>query len=180
MTDSPGLPATTSSRRAYFPELLHCVRLMQSGDLSAGTHSLRTVNAAWPAPTVRVIGQVHSLIYVDDQYLWSSEIVGCFAKALTADLDLHLIAIIPHHPDQDGRLSLPLNLVGRQQALADFYVAGGERVAGYGVENQAGTPVYVHVKVCVVDDVWASVGSDNVNRRSWTHDSETVLRRSGR
>jgi phosphatidylserine/phosphatidylglycerophosphate/cardiolipin synthase-like enzyme len=35
-----------------------------------------------------------------------------------------------------------------------------------------GTPVYVHAKVCVVDDVWASVGSDNFNRRSWTHDSE--------
>ena len=42
----------------------------------------------------------------------------------------------------------------------------------YGVENHAGTPVYVHAKVCVVDDVWAAVGSDNVNRRSWTHDSE--------
>jgi len=30
----------------------------------------------------------------------------------------------------------------------------------------------VHAKVCVVDDVWAAVGSDNFNRRSWTHDSE--------
>ncbi|WP_338674757.1 hypothetical protein V1460_18515 [Streptomyces sp. SCSIO 30461] len=38
--------------------------------------------------------------------------------------------------------------------------------------NHAGTPVYVHVKVCVIDDVWAAVGSDNVNLRSWTHDSE--------
>ena len=42
----------------------------------------------------------------------------------------------------------------------------------FDVENHAGTPVYVHAKVCVVDDVWVSVGSDNFNRRSWTHDSE--------
>ena len=46
------------------------------------------------------------------------------------------------------------------------------RVAFYGVENAAGTPVYVHAKVCIVDDEWATVGSDNFNRRSWTHDSE--------
>jgi phosphatidylserine/phosphatidylglycerophosphate/cardiolipin synthase-like enzyme len=30
----------------------------------------------------------------------------------------------------------------------------------------------VHAKVCVVDDIWASIGSDNINLRSWTHDSE--------
>ena len=31
---------------------------------------------------------------------------------------------------------------------------------------------YVHAKVCVIDDLWATTGSDNFNRRSWTHDSE--------
>ena len=50
--------------------------------------------------------------------------------------------------------------------------AGRDRVHVFDVENHAGTPVYVHAKVCVVDDIWASVGSDNFNRRSWTHDSE--------
>ena len=33
------------------------------------------------------------------------------------------------------------------------------RVAAYGIENHAGTPVYVHAKVCVIDDTWASTGS---------------------
>ena len=30
----------------------------------------------------------------------------------------------------------------------------------------------MHAKVCIVDDTWMAVGSDNLNRRSWTHDSE--------
>ena len=32
--------------------------------------------------------------------------------------------------------------------------------------------MYVHAKICVMDDCWATIGSDNFNRRSWTHDSE--------
>jgi phosphatidylserine/phosphatidylglycerophosphate/cardiolipin synthase-like enzyme len=52
------------------------------------------------------------------------------------------------------------------------YEAGGDRVQIFDVENHQGWPVYVHAKVCVVDDVWAAVGSANLNVRSWTHDSE--------
>ncbi|MDQ6850752.1 MAG: phospholipase D-like domain-containing protein [Actinomycetota bacterium] len=120
----------------------------------------------------KVIGNARSIIYVEDQYFWATSIVRCFAEALSANPELRLIAVIPHHPDQDGRFSLPPNLVGRQQAMELVRAAGGDRVAFYGPENHVGTPVYVHAKVCVVDDVWASIGSDNVNRRSWTHDSE--------
>src|SRR5207302_396991 len=53
-----------------------------------------------------------------------------------------------------------------------FAPRGGDRVAVFGLENRAGTPVYVHAKVCIVDDTWLAVGSDNINLRSWTHDSE--------
>jgi phosphatidylserine/phosphatidylglycerophosphate/cardiolipin synthase-like enzyme len=120
----------------------------------------------------KVIGNARSLIYIEDQYFWGGAIARCFADALAENPQLRLIAVIPRYPDQDGRMSLPPNLVGRLQALAEVRAAGGDRVAIYGIENHAGTPVYVHAKICVVDDVWASVGSDNVNRRSWTHDSE--------
>ncbi|MGI8677262.1 MAG: phospholipase D family protein [Jatrophihabitans sp.] len=120
----------------------------------------------------KVVGRAQSLIYLEDQYLWSGEVVHAFATALRERRELRLMAVIPLYPDQDGPLSLPPNLVGRQQALDELHVAAPGRVAVYGIENRAGTPVYVHAKACIVDDVWASVGSDNINRRSWSHDSE--------
>ena len=120
----------------------------------------------------KVIARAHRLIYLEDQYLWATDVVRCFAAALRGNPDLHLIAVIPLHPDQDGRLSGPPNLIGRRQALALLHAAGNGRVGVFGIENRAGTPIYVHAKACVVDDLWASVGSDNLNLRSWTHDSE--------
>ena len=58
--------------------------------------------------------------------------------------------------------------------LATWSVPGGRAVAVYDLENERGTPVYVHAKAVIVDDVWAMVGSANLNRRSWTHDSEVA------
>jgi phosphatidylserine/phosphatidylglycerophosphate/cardiolipin synthase-like enzyme len=120
----------------------------------------------------KVLSHARRLIYVEDQYLWSEEVARCFVDALRASPQLRMIVVIPHYPDVDGGVSLPPNEVGRRLAIEPILAAGGERVAVYGPENRAGTPVYVHAKVCVVDDLWCSVGSDNVNLRSWTHDSE--------
>ncbi|MFE6618120.1 phospholipase D family protein [Streptomyces sp. NPDC057740] len=120
----------------------------------------------------KALRRARALIYLEDQYLWSPHVIESFAEALAAHPGLRLIAVIPSVPEQDGRLTLPMNLIGRITALDRLRRAGGGRVAVYGLENHAGTPVYVHAKVCVIDDVWASVGSDNINLRSWTHDSE--------
>ncbi|GAA0809750.1 phospholipase D family protein [Spirilliplanes yamanashiensis] len=120
----------------------------------------------------KAVQRARRLIYLEDQYLWSKEVAQLFADALRDNPGLHLVAVVPRHPDVDGRFALPPNKVGRAEAIALCRSAGGDRVHVFDVENHAGTPVYVHAKVCVVDDVWASVGSDNFNRRSWTHDSE--------
>ncbi len=120
----------------------------------------------------KAVQRAKRLIYLEDQYLWSKQVSHLFAEALAANPDLHLIAVVPRYPDVDGWLALPPNQVGRQQAIETCRQADPHRVHVFDVENHAGTPVYVHAKVCVIDDVWASVGSDNFNRRSWTHDSE--------
>jgi phosphatidylserine/phosphatidylglycerophosphate/cardiolipin synthase-like enzyme len=121
---------------------------------------------------VKVWRRARRLIYVEDQYLWSEEVARLLADALESNPDLHLVAVVPRYPDQDGRFSLAPNLVGREQALELCRTVAADRVAVFDVENHAGTPVYVHAKVCIVDDVWATIGSDNLNRRSWGHDSE--------
>ena len=82
-----------------------------------------------------------------------------------------MIAVVPMVPDVEG-FNRTAQLVGRRRAMLDMARAAPDRVAVYGIENHAGTPVYVHAKTCVVDDTWATIGSDNFNRRSWTHDSE--------
>jgi phosphatidylserine/phosphatidylglycerophosphate/cardiolipin synthase-like enzyme len=135
---------------------------------SFAPHGERSIARAY----LKVLPRARYLIYLEDQYLWSSTVADVLARALAANPALHLIAVLPRFPDQDGKLSLPPNLLGRVTALAALRAAGGDRVAVYSPENEAGVPIYVHAKVCVVDDTWAIVGSDNFNRRSWTHDSE--------
>jgi phosphatidylserine/phosphatidylglycerophosphate/cardiolipin synthase-like enzyme len=120
----------------------------------------------------KAIVRARRLVYLEDQYLWSREVADLFARALEDNPALHLVVVVPRVPDQEGAVSERPQYVGRHQALETCRRAGPGRVHVFDLENHEGTPVYVHAKVCVVDDVWASVGSDNFNRRSWTHDSE--------
>lgn len=69
-------------------------------------------------------------------------------------------------------MSGPPNRLGQQWATERLARAGGDRFAIYDLQNAAGTPIYVHAKVCIVDDEWMTCGSDNFNLRSWTHDTE--------
>jgi len=112
------------------------------------------------------------LIYIEDQYLWGQHVGDVFTDALRRHPDLHVMAVVPLFTDKEGFLARTPQLLGRARAMGQMMDAAPDRVAIYGIENHQGTPVYVHAKVCVMDDVWATVGSDNFNRRSWTHDSE--------
>ncbi|WP_336920958.1 phospholipase D family protein [Aquipuribacter sp. SD81] len=151
----------------------------------AAVQLLRTYPNRWPgypfAPDgertaargyAKALLRAQRLVYVEDQYLWSTDVAQVFAAALRRCPRLHLVAVVPRHPDQDGALTARAALLGHMEALERVREAGGDRVTVVDVENRRGEPVYVHAKVCVVDDVWATVGSDNFNRRSWTHDSE--------
>jgi phosphatidylserine/phosphatidylglycerophosphate/cardiolipin synthase-like enzyme len=155
---------------------------------ACGTHAvqvLRTYPARRPrydfAPAgersvarafAKAVRRARRLVYIEDQYFWSVDAAEVLARALRDHSELHLIVVVPRYPDKDGRFSGPPSRIAQERAIAIVRAAGGDRVGVYDLENEEGTPVYVHAKVCVIDDVWATVGSDNMNRRSWTHDSE--------
>ncbi|MDN7121489.1 phospholipase [Nocardioides sp. ChNu-153] len=139
----------------------------------------------------KAIRQAQELIYVEDQFFWShrtqhnvpwrrrsddneprgNDVVAALEQQLLARPGLRVVVVVPRHPDKDG-LNRAAQRLARHRALARLYDVAPGRVAAYSIENRAGVPVYVHAKVCIIDDTWATTGSDNFNRRSWTHDSE--------
>ncbi|WP_432487468.1 phospholipase D family protein [Kineococcus sp. SYSU DK018] len=119
----------------------------------------------------KALRRARRLVHVEEQFLWSRQVVQVFADALRAAPGLQLVVLLPREPKRGGIAAPPL-VLGQVHALRLLRAAGGDRVHVFDLENHDGEPVYVHSKVTVVDDVWACVRSDNLNRRSWTHDSE--------
>ncbi len=121
---------------------------------------------------LKAFGRAQRLIYMEDQYLWSYDATRAICAALRRAPELRVICVIPKYSDPDGAILGRASDVARARVEDALVAAGGDRVAVYDLENADGVPIYVHSKVCIVDDEWMNVGSDNLNRRSWTHDSE--------
>src|SRR3954471_10021797 len=79
------------------------------------------------------------LIYLEDQYMWSPHIARLLADALRRSPELHLVVVVPRHPDVDGRFALPPNQVGRLEAIQVARKAAPDRVHVFDLENHAGT-----------------------------------------
>ncbi|WP_284976442.1 phospholipase D-like domain-containing protein [Arthrobacter sp. efr-133-TYG-104] len=120
----------------------------------------------------KAFARARSLIYIEDQYLWSAEVAAGLTEALQRNPELNVIAVVPRYPDSDGALAGPPMRVGQLRAINNLRRAAPGRVGVFDLENRMGTPIYVHAKICIIDDTWFTCGSDNFNRRSWTSDSE--------
>jgi phosphatidylserine/phosphatidylglycerophosphate/cardiolipin synthase-like enzyme len=156
---TPDGPLTVQVLRTY-PSLRKGYRFAPAGE--------RSIARAY----LKVFSRARRVIYLEDQYLWSMDAARVLSEALTRHPELQIVMTVPRYPDPDGALAGEASRIGQERVLDALRAAGGDRIAVYELENREGTPIYVHSKVCIVDDVWIAVGSDNLNRRSWTHDSE--------
>jgi phosphatidylserine/phosphatidylglycerophosphate/cardiolipin synthase-like enzyme len=167
------LPPQRSDPEAAGP---HAVQVLRTYPARRPKYSFATRGERSIARTyMKAFQRARTLIYIEDQYLWCVDAARVLATALKEQPDLRLVVVVPAFPDEDGRISGPANRISQLRVLSKLAEAGGDRFAAYNLERSDGLPIYVHAKICIVDDTWMVTGSDNFNRRSWTHDSELTL-----
>lgn len=107
-------------------------------------------------------------IYIENQYLELSEIVEALQSALERGIEI--VLLLPITPDINVSLERRA-FIDARAALAEyenFTLAG---IAGLGVDGHR-KPVWIHSKLMLIDDTWATIGSANLHRFSMFGNSE--------
>ncbi len=120
---------------------------------------------------LRALRAARHLIYLENQFLWSPEVVAVLADKLRHPPDdrFRLVLMLPAKPnngndDTRGQLGLLLDADG-----------GAGRVLActlYQMGCDSPQPIYVHAKIGIVDDNWLTIGSANLNEYSLFNDTE--------
>jgi phosphatidylserine/phosphatidylglycerophosphate/cardiolipin synthase-like enzyme len=123
------------------------------------------------ASYIGALRSARELIYLENQFLWSPEIVDVLVDKLRdpPSDDFRLLVMLPARANDGADVS-------RGQVAALIHADdGNERFLACTVYARAGKlrdVVYVHSKVGIVDDRWLTVGSANLNAHSLFHDTE--------
>jgi phosphatidylserine/phosphatidylglycerophosphate/cardiolipin synthase-like enzyme len=120
---------------------------------------------------LRVLRAARSLVYLENQFLWSPEVVNELIDLLRKPPtdDFRVVLLLPKRPDNGadttrGQLGRLLEADGdRRRLLATTISSHVGLTTG---------PLYVHAKVGIVDDRWLTIGSANLNEHSLFNDTE--------
>jgi len=120
---------------------------------------------------MRALRSAQRLVYLENQFLWSPEIVAVLADKLRHPPrdDFRLVVLLPAKAN-NGQDSTR----GQLSVLADADDHAGRFLAAT-IRSRTGErddPLYVHAKVGIVDDRWLTVGSANLNAHSLLNDTE--------
>lgn len=141
---------------------------------------------------MQAIRNAQRFIYLENQYLWVRAYTGLdisflgrdspdmeqVLQALIAALQrgVHVALVLPDHP-APGRAFSDASIArirrGAPEAVAErrfraFCLGTSTRQ----VDGEHYRPVYVHAKVAIIDDLWTTVGSANLNNRGLRDDAE--------
>jgi phosphatidylserine/phosphatidylglycerophosphate/cardiolipin synthase-like enzyme len=123
---------------------------------------------------LRALRAARKLIYLENQFLWSPEIVAVLSDKLRnpPSPDFRVLLLLPERPSSGGD-----DTRGQLAALAQADNQAGRLLACtiHARGGPADYPIYVHAKVGIVDDSWLTIGSANLNEHSLFNDTEMNL-----
>jgi phosphatidylserine/phosphatidylglycerophosphate/cardiolipin synthase-like enzyme len=135
------------------------------------------------AGIANAVKRARELIWIFDQYFWSRPLASLLNAQLHANPSLRVIVILPPHADTQvaaahraralalGGLTKKLSKTGADyDQVAVYNLWLDRRKAAVGTSRSRG--IYVHAKAHTYDDGLLVCGSANLNRRSFTCDSE--------
>jgi phosphatidylserine/phosphatidylglycerophosphate/cardiolipin synthase-like enzyme len=119
----------------------------------------------------RALRSARSLIYLENQFLWSPEIVAILVDKLShpPSDDFRVVVLLPAHPNNGGD-----HTRGQLGRLVEADAGNGRFLACTLHQRSGEDPrqVYVHAKIAIVDDAWLTLGSANLNEHSLFNDTE--------
>jgi phosphatidylserine/phosphatidylglycerophosphate/cardiolipin synthase-like enzyme len=146
------------------------VRTVPEGTYKFAPHGEFTVLDAY----LRALRSARSLIYLENQFLWSPEIVDVLVDKLrTPPQDrFRIVLLLPRRPSSGrdttrGQLGRLLEADGDQGRLMATTLMAHD--------GSRSVSVYVHAKVGIVDDTWMTLGSANLNEHSLFNDTEVNI-----
>ncbi|MGN6371925.1 MAG: phospholipase D-like domain-containing protein [Solirubrobacteraceae bacterium] len=119
----------------------------------------------------RALRSARKLVYIESQFLWSSQIVDILVHKLRTPPsdEFRVIVLLPAKPNNGADTTR-----GQLGVLVDAD-HGAKRFLAATISARSGAlaaPLYVHAKVGIVDDRWLTIGSANLNEHSLFNDTE--------
>ncbi|HJO23551.1 MAG: phosphatidylserine/phosphatidylglycerophosphate/cardiolipin synthase family protein [Myxococcota bacterium] len=119
------------------------------------------------------IAAAREAIYLEDQAIGSPAIVDALAAALDRGVDVLFLVPGNAHPAfvearRDPRAAFFFEKLAELARFERFTLAAIAGSRGDGHYDE----IYVHAKIMLVDDAWATIGSTNVAERSFHNDTE--------
>ena len=120
----------------------------------------------------KAISNANDFIYLENQYFTNKYIMGALKEALDNNPDLQLIMLINEVPDvptykswqQYGFEFIGLNL--KEDILKHPQIGVFTKWSGRSGDLNELKNCYIHSKVAIVDDIWATVGTANLDGSS--------------
>ena len=138
------------------------------------------------------LSNAHHFVYLENQYFWTHAFYGIdlpFLGTDSPDMERNIrelaaalqrgatvALVLPDHPNV-GRAFTDAGLARLRAEAPDAAVQGRIQAFSLAASSEVDgeedyRPIYVHAKVTIIDDVWSTVGSANLNNRGMRDDTE--------